>query len=454
MTDVATYIANHIKQHGHMPTREDLRRGAGITQEGAGKALREYEQEHPTARRSPVGAKPGVKMPRKTKEVAPPALPPPVAPQTEWKESGDGATIECRESQTIRTLEELLTIAQIDTLLWAVATHQVSKWDSVVKVSKHENAVVQMFRVHATLKRRTEVADLRRLQAETLAAIAEHAPTYGPILRPPQTGGHLLMLSPSDAHLGKIAWEAETGRDYDLRIAVDTVRHSLRTLTADAIHHGLESICLVIGNDFLQVDGNNDGHTTSRGTVVDTSDRYWRIYNAARDLLVSEVEWLTQFAPVTVLAVPGNHDAQSTLSLGALLEAWFRNNPEVTVNASPTSRKYLTYGTVLLGFTHCDSEKHAALPQIMASEQKAAWATATCREWITGHFHRKSERQYLPLAEEGGVIVRVLSALTRSDAWHTRAGYQGQAAGQAIVYSRTGLKAQYHHVPPVEAESA
>ena len=447
------FIAEYAAANGKMPSRKIMMSSPlHMGEKPARTALSTYHKAHPEARRARGGMPRGTKMvPRKP---AQPVPAPVIMPKTEWRETGDAATIECRESRTIRTLEELLSVAKVDVLLWSVDTHQVTKWDATVKISKDENAVVQMFRVHAVLKRRTEVADLRRLQLDTLEAIAAHVPTYGPILRPPNTGGHLLMLSPSDAHLGKIAWEAETGRDYDLKTAVDTVRHSLRTLTADAIHHGLERICLVIGNDFLQVDGNNDGHTTSRGTVVDTSDRYWRIYNAARDLLVSEIEWLTQFAPVTVLAVPGNHDAQSTLSLGALLEAWFRNNPEVTVNAGPTSRKYLSYGTVLLGFTHGDSEKHAALPQIMAAEQKRAWATATCREWITGHFHRKSERQYLPLAEEGGVIVRVLSALTRSDAWHVQRGYTGQAAGQAIVYSRTGLKAQYHHVPQVEAESA
>ena len=440
-------IAACIEQTGYMPSRENLRREASITQEGAGLVLREYEAQHPAARRAPTGLRQGQKLGRRVSEtdkteVHRDSEGPPVAPKTEWKQTGEAATIECRESSTIRTLEELLRVAGVDEQLWQCASHEVVKWDAVVKDGK-ENAIVQMFRVRAMLKRRSEVADLRRLQAETLAAIAAHAPAYGPILRPPNTGGHLLMLSPSDAHLGKLSWEAETGHGYDLQIAVDTVRQSIRTLTADALHHGLERIVLVVGNDLLHA--NDSRNATYAGTQLDVSNRFWEVFAAARDLMVGEIEWLTQWAAVTVITTPGNHGLTAEHHLGALLEAWFRGNPDVTVDASPKPRKYHRHGAVLLGFAHGHEEKHGALPQIMAAEQKTAWAETTCREWITGHLHRKGSREYAPLVEDGGVTVRVMPALCSADYWSTSRGYLGQAAGQAIVYSRAGLRAQYHH---------
>ena len=100
--------------------------------------------------------------------------------QTSWQQASDVATIEVRESRTIRTLEELLAAANVDQELWQVVTFTVNKWDSTVRAGD-ENAIVQLFQVKASLKRRNEVADLRRLQSSTIAAIADHAPTYGPI---------------------------------------------------------------------------------------------------------------------------------------------------------------------------------------------------------------------------------------------------------------------------------
>jgi len=418
-----------------LPGKDRVVAKCGCNYGEAARAIAIFKVAHPDARA-------GLNRPMKAK--AAPAADAAPTPQTEWRESGDNATLEFKSFTEITNVEQLLDVAGVDRELWEVGTHTVNTW-TMPAGKDSEEVRVRLWQVKATLKRRNEVADLRRLQAETLAAIAAHAPSYSPIQRPPTTGGHLLLLSPSDAHLGKLSYAAETGHAYDLQTAVSRVRHSIRSLTADALHHGLERIVLVVGNDLLQTDGNNDGKTTTSGTSVDVGARYAEVYNAAVQLILGEVEWLTQYAPVTVLPVPGNHDRTTVMHLGALLAAVFANNANVTVDARPTSRKYYQHGSVLLGFTHGNEERPASLPQIMAAEQRAAWAETHCREWITGHHHRKAERQFMPLIEDGGVTIRTIPALSSTDSWHALKGYHSQAAGQAIVYSRSGLRAQYHH---------
>jgi hypothetical protein len=90
----------------------------------------------------------------------------------------------------------------------------------------------------------------------------------------------------------------------------------------------------------------------------------------------------------------------------------------VQVNTEPKTRKYVRYGTNLIGLTHGDLVKPANLPQLMPAEAKADWAQTTCHEWITGHGHRSQKWTTLDTDSTPGVVVRQLRALTRTDLWH------------------------------------
>jgi len=426
------HIEQYLRQHGSLPGRRALARLAGCTDYAAAQALTLYRQAHPDA-------------PRHHQDRSDPGrpAPAPVAPQptVSYEQAGDVATVESRGR--IQTLDELLSAAKVDTTIWRTARFTVNSYEGFSKDDNGNVIVTPLFQVKASLEKSQPQADLIALKAETLAAIAAHAPTYQPITRPPVRGGHILVLSPADAHIGKGAWAAETGADMGIPEAVQAVRESVEALTADALPLGIAEIVLVIGNDFLQTD--SPGQTTS-GTPVSTAGTYREAFAAARDLAIELVERLTTYAPVTVLCVPGNHDYLSVMHLSDVLAAWFRSAPDVTVDARPVNRKYFQRGRVLLGFTHGNEEKHSDLPQIMAHEQPQAWAASVCREWITGHFHKKASRHFLPLTESGGVIVRTISALSRSDEWHSRKGYSSTPAAEAFVYHpEHGLKAQFHH---------
>lgn len=224
------------------------------------------------------------------------------------------------------------------------------------------------------------------------------------------------MFSLTDAHLGKLAYVEESGDTSHFTSACQVVSDSICSRTADALHHGLERNVAVVGNDLLQTDSPRD--QTYTDTQVDVSNRYWNVFKAARDLMVGEIEWLNQYAPVTVMVAPGNHDLTANAHLGHVLGAWFSKHPDVTVDASLRPREYHQFGRVLLGFADDNEKKHTNVPQIMASESKQVWATNLCREWITGHWHRENEKQFQPSIKDEGVTIRVTPVLDRPDAWH------------------------------------
>lgn len=434
-------IAQYVTEHGHMPSRSALSAATGLPEKRCRALLREYLERNPNSPRNPHDT---------AKRDAQPVQEVPfvesAATAYAYSESGDTAQLESPKG-TISTLDELLTAAKVDRDVWDVERFTVNSYAGFIKDADGLPQQVPLFQVKAILKRSKPAADLKALRDDTLATIARHAPTYAPITRAPVRGGHILVLSPADAHIGKGAWRAETGEDMDIPGAVKVVRDSVESLTADALPLGIAEIVLVIGNDFLQCD--TEGHTTA-GTPVSTSGTYRQAFAAGRDLAIELIERLSALAPVTVMVVPGNHDFASILHMGDVLAAWFRNAPDVTIDARPINRKYFNRGRVLLGFTHGNEERHADLPQIMAQECTGEWGAARCREFITGHFHRKASRHYLPLTEAGGVIVRTISALSKSDSWHARKGFLSTPAAEAFVYHPdSGFKAQFHYRPEV-----
>ena len=87
-----------------------------------------------------------LKTPRLTTAPATTNTAPTPQAQTSWQQIGDVATIEVRESRTIRTLEDLLKAANVDQELWEVATRTINKWDSTVR-NGDGNATVQLWQV-------------------------------------------------------------------------------------------------------------------------------------------------------------------------------------------------------------------------------------------------------------------------------------------------------------------
>lgn len=295
---------------------------------------------------------------------------------------------------------------------------------------------------HPDLDQRTAEAVLEDIRAECRQILGS---ADKPRLRwVPEDERHMLEVTFFDAHLGKLSWEDETGESYDTSIAVGRVRGAVLDLLEQASHYrGIEKVLLPLGNDLLQTDGNNDGKTTTSGTYVDTDTRYIRTFRAARRLASWAIRECARLAPVQVVIVPGNHDALSCFHLGEVIDAEFSGDPRVTVDNTPRPRKYIRYGTTLLGFAHGHAEPHKRYPLLMPVEAPDLWAATTQREMHVGHFHKSKVTDPVRVDGENGVRVRILSSLSGVDAWHARSGFVGEpASAEGFVWSFSrGLRA-------------
>ena len=378
---------------------------------------------------------------------ATPASPVPEAPSggsTFQDDIRDNARDLCCRSPHIRTLDDLLVYAQVDTRIWEVDRHVINRWEMGTRGPTGEVLTSPLWQIKVWLRRRLLESRLEELFQKLLAEFRKEAPERRE-LPPPSTGQGLLEVSILDLHLGKLAWGEETrGRDYNADVAQSMFWDALKDLVGKASSFKPAKFLLVVGNDFYNTD--ILGRTTTAGTVQDEMLRSFDSFAQGRSLIVKAIKWLRERAPVHVVVVSGNHDTQRTYYLGEVLHAFFHNTSGVTIDNGASQRKYVSWNNNLIGFTHGCHEKHQSLPMLMANEQRAAWAAATHKEWHLGHFHSKSSKIFYPNAEHQSILVKVVPSLCPADAWHASMGYSSKLAAEAY-YWEDGCVATFSHSP-------
>src|ERR1017187_2804173 len=341
----------------------------------------------------------------------------------------------------IHTLPELLEYCKVDLSIWSVERFIVNKWELGAKGIDGEIHVEPLFQVKATLVKRYDIINAKQEIEDLKTAAKEFSRTPDPVVKSYTTSGNSLELLIPDLHAGKFAWSKETGHpDYDTPTAIATYEKALATLLSRAKGYVFDEIILGVGNDLLNSDDYNS--QTTKGTLVNSDTRYPKTYKAVREMLCRSVEKLRERCTrVVVKVVPGNHDSQSTFTMGDSLECYFHNYTDVVIDNSPSPHKFYRWGKVLLGFTHGDKGKKSDYGIWMATERPQDFGDTIFREIHIGHTHG------IKVEEKFGVRVRTFAALCPPDAWHSAEHFVGNLRqAEAIVWNKeAGRIAEFIH---------
>lgn len=248
---------------------------------------------------------------------------------------------------------------------------------------------------------------------------------------------YMLEVPVVDLHLSKLSYEPEVGESYDYKIAEKRYRDGVSDVYERAKAIQPAKILIPIGNDFFHTDTIQG--TTTAGTPQDFDGRWQKLFVKGAELLVWTFDLFSTIGKVDGLLVPGNHDKMVSYYALMYLYAWFRANERVNIDIDPKARKYVEFGKNLIGFTHGDKERKRIFGN-MQVESAEGWGRTKYREFHIGHWHHESTK------EEHGVIVRSLSSLTATDAWHFEHGYSGSIAKQqSFLWHKTkGLREIWH----------
>lgn len=349
--------------------------------------------------------------------------------------------VECRVDRMVTTVDEAAAAAGIDLTVWRVVSLETRHYPIQTKGGARQGTYIKLR--CDPVDGLSELAQMEALVDGVLAARC-HTPILAPDAPQETTErGALGLLVINDPHFAKLCWAGSTNEaNWNLGIARDTVlgasQFLLRRLPP------VERIVVALLGDIFHYD--TLAGTTTGGTTMDRDSRVAKMLETGAETITSVIRHAAMIAPVTVIGVPGNHDAVLTLALQRILVAEFRADDWVTIDEAYTRRKVFAWGKTLLQFDHGDKAKKK-LALMLPQEHPALWGQSVYREIHTGHLHTAHETDVA--FTEQGVIVRTHEALCPNDQWHYDEGYTGSGRSQsAFVYRAEGALEQIIRFDP------
>lgn len=318
--------------------------------------------------------------------------------------------IEIKEDD-LKNPSSLLKAHGFDVKEWELVSARNNVWN----VYSKKDGIKELYSSKIVVKPRTDIS-----LEEIKEFYNDLVNTYkSPIVkRYENNNGMLFELPIVDLHLGKFSTSDIVKEEYNTEIARECFNKVIDTCISRLKDKNIEKIIFPIGNDFFHFD--HVSTTTTGGTPQDSDVKYQTLFKNGVLLLIDGITKLSNElkAPIEVFCVQGNHDTMS--SYHALMSLWcyFNNNENVTVDLSTSPRKYVEFGKCLIGFAHGDKEKKR-IEKIMQVEAAQSWGRTAFREFHLGHLHSEQ------VSEDGGIIIRNLSSVTGTDAWHHNSGYVG-----------------------------
>jgi hypothetical protein len=285
--------------------------------------------------------------------------------------------------------------------------------------------------------------------AAILAAVEEICADIVPVAltAPPSlTLSNLLtMYTFTDYHINMLAWAAEGGADWDLKIAEETGRAAMQFLTSGA--PSSEVGLLNIQGDWQHFDGLKPV-TPAHGHILDADSRAGKGIKVSIRLIKTLVSLaLQKHKNVILLICEGNHDLSSSLWLRNMFAELYADEPRVEVPDSEVPYYAIQWGLTALFFHHGHMKKFEALPLLFATRFAKIWGTTTKRYGNTGHYH------HLRVQEYSGIKMIQHPTMAANDSHGARGGYDSEREMTAITFHKEFGKATETVVTPEMLEA-
>ena len=343
---------------------------------------------------------------------------------------------------------------------WKVDRKKMNSWDVTMKLPSptgeyHPETGAELTRLEAQTFTNYQIAitlahkKMKEMAYEEFIAMLGSS-RYKDIPHPKviRTGKNkiLLVVGITDHHFGLYCWAAETGLNYDLKIArmlyVDAFRQLLDTamLWGDVVE-----VWFPIGSDLFHIN-NPDNMTPSHGHVLDVDSRLAKVVATCKMALTEAIAYAASKVPsVKGFWVPGNHDPETSYFMSLILEEKFAEVKNVHIDTSPKGRSFLKFGKQALMFTHGDKESPRDYPAVFMGEQPKLVGSCEFFEVLTGHRHKEEVRVWTDTSTHGMVTARTLPSLISRDKYHYERGYIGTPrAAMGLIYdAEYGYRGSY-----------
>ena len=257
-------------------------------------------------------------------------------------------------------------------------------------------------------------AAIRALREAIAAANVPTSPHRAPA--PDAPGDRLTVMPIGDPHFGALSWGKESGADWDLSIAAETHRNAIDRLFTKAPLAGT-ALVVWMGDNAHANDQSNATPTSKHR--LDTDSRWERMLAILFAAMIHSIDRaLVGHARVIARIVKGNHDPEVSAALALGLAAYYRHEPRVEIDRTPTPLFVLEWGRCLLVFAHGHAPTPERIPDVLAADYREQIGRTEQTYCYTGHLHSKI------LRERGGIVFEAVQTLAARDAYATHAGFR------------------------------
>lgn len=250
----------------------------------------------------------------------------------------------------------------------------------------------------------------------------------------------LTVYTLTDCHIGMLAWDKETGSDWDLTIAERCLVGTL-TRMIDAAPPSREGLVNELG-DFEHFDSMKPV-TPEHGHILDADSRFQKMVMVSTRILRRVIEHaLTKHEIVHVQIKEGNHDPSASVWKRIMFHMLYANNPRVKIDMSPNPYTVHEHGKTLLGFYHGHLARLESLGELFAAQFREQWGRCPYVYIHTGHKHHVKEE------ERKGCVLVQHPTLAAPDAYAARGGWISKRQATSMTYHReTGEFARGIFIP-------
>jgi len=269
----------------------------------------------------------------------------------------------------------------------------------------------------------------QQMMLDAIEAMKDDIPRVS-LMSPPPLGNDNLCncYVITDYHMGMLAWDEETGNNWDIKIAEDLLVKWFQ----QAISQAPDSNHAVFAqlSDFLHFDG-MDAVTPASKHLLDVDSRFSKLVRSAIRVLRIVIDMLlAKHQSLHIIMADANHDPVSQIWLREWFSVLYENEPRVTVDKSPNPYNAYEFGRTALFFHHGHKRNVSNISNVFASQFRELYGRTKYAYAHLGHLH------HIDIKENNLMIVEQHRTLAANDAYGARGGYLSGRDAKVITYHR------------------
>jgi UDP-2,3-diacylglucosamine pyrophosphatase LpxH len=249
-----------------------------------------------------------------------------------------------------------------------------------------------------------------------------------------------------DPHMNMLSWARETGKDWDLDIALAHHDLAMSDLIDRAPSAGEGMLCTLgdlFHNDSLKA------VTPGSGNIVDVDGRLLKSWDAT--IIMVErmlLAMLRKYKKVHYVCVPGNHSETLERLFASTLKIAFRGNKRLIVHDNVRKHIPFKWENNFILATHGDKMNNQKKADVAVGKFREYHGNSKFTHVVSGHLHHTEQK------ELSGALVETFSVLPPPDAWHVESGYvtSRQAAHQVTYHKNGGIYSRSETNPRIYLE--